>query len=81
MDIKRLKISIHLPGFGKTAIAEGTSDNNKVGKATPNPKNINTSIDINGGCTKPHPIAAPIYGPVHGVATITVNNPNRTELV
>jgi hypothetical protein len=46
MDIKRLKISIHLPGFGKTAIAEGTSDNNKVGKATPNPKNININAGI-----------------------------------
>ena len=57
----------------------GRIESKKVGNAIPNPRDKNIKAEIVIGCDIPQPIAAPIYGPVHGVATITVKKPNRKE--
>ena len=80
IDINWPTRTIHTPGLGRKLSPDGMAESTIVGKATPRPSDKKIKRDTKNDWDKPHPIAAPINGPVHGVATITVKHPNNNEL-
>merc|ERR1711991_965350 len=74
-----LNFIIQIPGFGKRAIKFGKIDKVKYGNAIPVPKDIKINKTSYVLAVTAYPIALPIKGAVHGVATITVNSPIKKD--
>ena len=51
----------------------------RIGSAIPKPNEINTNIAISHDCVKANPIAGPINGAVHGVATVVAKTPVKND--
>ncbi len=68
-------VSIHAPGRGSNRVHAGCSVSSTYGNASPIASAVNTANVTPAGCASANPIAAPISGAVHGVATTVASTP------
>ena len=74
-DRMRWKVSIQRPGFGSRRRRAGTKPSSRNGRARPSPSPAKTASAPIAGRTRAAPNAAPMNGPVQGVATKAASAP------
>ncbi len=69
------RISIHAPGLGSQRMSAGKKLMARYGSANPRPSAVKTAKVTIAGCARAKPIATPMKGPTHGVATTVASTP------
>ncbi len=63
------------PGCGNSRVHAGLNDSSRYGAANPNASAVKIANVTPADCASANPIAAPINGAVHGVATTIASTP------